>query len=368
MRSSIGLKELLDLNIRELVPLGERSFLNADAYFYFRVIKSYSRDELQLLEELSKSKNASLPFRVLAKLRLEIRQKNVSIQTIEEVLQTVSNDFALNGEIYFVVAFAYEARGEHLISRDYYQKSFEAFDISNVKKKAIKALHNVVAAESRVNPERKLFVDYLYVAKEARRVNELGIAGLAYLNISREYQIIGAFEAALKFCNRAIKLMENDAGSLQSCLAIAHRAHLLVDLGRFVEAKIDFELASLSPYPEVQSALIVLENIFEKDSKKEVDVESLLPTWKERLTKSKDKVEILGTVENKLIAVLSEKSLDKFDLIKSIYGEDIELEKLENRLKVLINRVRKKRPGLIVYENGKYRLADDSYLNFIKLG
>ncbi len=366
MFQKIGLNELLDLNLRDMVPLNSDSFTDKDSYYYYQVIKTYSRDELDSLAELAQSDEVTLAFKRLALLRLEIRRKNVKAKTIAELLICASNNQALNGEIYFVVGFAFESLAEHLHSRNYYRKSFEAFESAKVHKKAVKALHNVIAAESRIYPQKKFIIDYLYVASRAKKIKEFGIAGLACLNISREYQIIGAHDAALKFCNRALRLMENDSGGLQHCLAIVHRAHLLSEMKRYLEAKIDYQLASISPYPEVQSALKALDLITNKNSNDKFDKDKLLPTWLERVEQKGNSQAILGPVESKLISYLSEKPQDKFKLIELLYDSVSDHLSLENRLKVLINRVRKKRPGLIVFEDGKYRIADESCLTGIR--
>jgi hypothetical protein len=46
-----------------------------------------------------------------------------------------------------------------------------------------------------------------------------------------------------------------------------------------------------------------------------------------------------------------------------MYGTRLSLDVTENRLKNLLNRIRKKRPDLIVFEDGKYRIVDPGFLD-----
>ncbi|MNU07531.1 hypothetical protein D3C72_2531640 [compost metagenome] len=63
-------------------------------------------------------------------------------------------------------------------------------------------------------------------------------------------------------------------------------------------------------------------------------------------------------LEERIVALLSSKPRDKYKLIEDLYGDRIEINAAENRLKNLLNRLRKKIPGRIVFENGLYKIAD----------
>ncbi|NUM87940.1 MAG: hypothetical protein HUU37_01935 [Bdellovibrionales bacterium] len=54
--------------------------------------------------------------------------------------------------------------------------------------------------------------------------------------------------------------------------------------------------------------------------------------------------------------------MGRMELVIALYGGRIDPEAGENRLKNLLNRVRKKYPGLIVTENGRYRIGDPELL------
>ncbi len=252
MSPKIDFTQLLELNLRELIPLGQNDFVDKDTCFYFNVIVAYCKDDIRELIRLAIENPKDGRLKKLAQLRLEIRQKKIDLKTVKNISASLETDDAVAGEIAFVLGFAYEGIGNHSESKKYYRQAYEILDKVGVKKKSVRALHNVIAAESRIYPDKKLIMDYIYVANRARKIREFGITGLAHLNVSREYQIIGALDVALKFCNSAIKYMKKEEGSIQYYLAVVHRAHLLIQLNRLSEAKMDYQLASICPYPEVQ--------------------------------------------------------------------------------------------------------------------
>ena len=48
--------------------------------------------------------------------------------------------------------------------------------------------------------------------------------------------------------------------------------------------------------------------------------------------------------------------------MQALYGDRLDLEVMENRLKNLLARVRKKLPKLLGLEDGKYRILDESFI------
>ena len=81
------------------------------------------------------------------------------------------------------------------------------------------------------------------------------------------------------------------------------------------------------------------------------------PTWLERLAEERTG-ELMTDLEDRMIALLSSKPRDKYMLIEDLYGDRIALDAAENRLKNLLNRLRKKMPGKILLDNGFYKIAD----------
>ena len=69
----------------------------------------------------------------------------------------------------------------------------------------------------------------------------------------------------------------------------------------------------------------------------------------------------LTRLENRLLEQLIEAPKTKFELVESLYGMGQDFSSAENRLKVLISRLRKKHPGTISLVSSKYSLAAGAY-------
>jgi hypothetical protein len=146
-----------------------------------------------------------------------------------------------------------------------------------------------------------------------------------------------------------------EKGTIHKGLGLLQKAHILFDLKKNAEAQRLIQEAKSYPFPEVKEAVLVLEK---KISNKSLNIalKNLIPTWKERF-----KDFFLGTtgaahvnLEQKVISTLSQNPRDKFDLIEELYGAEESFFLFENRLKNLLNRVRRKYPGQLVFSENKY--------------
>jgi tetratricopeptide (TPR) repeat protein len=238
---------------------------------------------------------------------------------------------------------------------------------------------NVLVCESHVHPERNLFARYhdLYRRAQRRGVRELIVATTCLLNISREYQRAGAYMVALKYCNRALQFFELQMGELNYFLTLAHRAHLLCELGRRAEARLDYEAAKLGNFKEVEAALEMIEPLLNGETPKPSENSALLPTWRERSLELRSEARPkLSALEEKLIGFLSSGPQDRIDILEAIYGSNLDYETKLNRFKSLLGTLRKKYPNFVHCEQGKYRLADELLVptrtqgatNLIKMG
>src|SRR5690606_19354756 len=136
-------------------------------------------------------------------------------------------------EAIFVLAMYHEVNGDDEAARRRYLEAQRAFHRLGGRRKAAKAYHNAIAAESRIRPERRLIYEYGEACRLARAAGDFGTAGTALLNLSREYELMGALRTALKTVNRAVALLgEHQFGSYQYYLAIGHRCQLHVALDR----------------------------------------------------------------------------------------------------------------------------------------
>jgi len=286
----------------------------------------------------------------LTLLRTAIRERRCSEP--EGTLRFAENFPAWLGEIHFVVALAFETLENHEKSKLHYRIAADELARIGAKRKALKADMNHLAADSCIEPDSKrLIADYLFGYRQARKLKEFGIAGTVLNNVSREYHRIGAYAMALKFSNRAVALLERDFGTLHYYLAIVHRAHVLLDLGRSEEAQLDLDRARASTFIEVKSALALLE-----DKEAAADAKHLTPSWRER--KATQAPTPLTELENQLIELLSQEPREKFELMDALYGKKLSFEVRENRFKVLLSRLRTKRPGLIVLKKARYHLSE----------
>lgn len=375
VHSAITWISIIDATRTELIELAARLELDPTAgarLLYCQALQAYLDGDIMRLARLVAQWQSRLErtpadqaVAALLQLRLAIRERAepatlaVALQKVEAAGSDFWPEFA--GEAAFVCAMAYETLDQPKQAAPAYRRAAIYLREVGAHKKSVKAELNAVVADSRIDPDRKLLAEYDQVYRRAKAVGQRGVAGVALLNVSREMQILGAHKAALRMCNRAIALLRADVGTLPYYLALLHRGHLLLDLGRATEAELDLETLRLSRHAEVCEGLKALRALHPpggSDKTLPINEARLTPTWRARLRTAS--APVLGELEERLFSLLSEGPKDRFELIAQLYGDSLGFEVLENRFKVLLNRIRKKRPGEIVLESGKYRLVDEA--------
>ncbi len=344
---------------------------------YAQVLIAYLQGDSEAFEGfLSKfseiAKTAKLDSRdvkflkLAATLRKQLCERHVDPILLSEALELSQKDVERSGEILFIAAMGYEALNDFVQMKEIYRLAYLSLEASGAKKKAVKALLNHVVADSRIHPKKKLIYDYQLVFHKAREAGVPGAAGIALLNISREYQKLDAFVAAIKYCNRALKFLKLEGETRPYFMAIVHRCHLLLQLGQVREAQFDYDLAKASSFPEVLGALEVIEGIQKHQTIKNPIRHPLTPTWRERFRQKEawgqEEIKKLSPSEDRLVQLLTIKPLDKFELISELYGNLGNILAAENRLNNLFSRIRKKHPGLVIFWEGKYSIADETLL------
>jgi len=266
------------------------------------------------------------------------------------------------GEAMFLLGLAWCEAGEYELSKKFYMNAHRLLWREGVKKKAVKALLNNVVAESRLNKEKKLIVDYLFVAQKAVEVEDSIVAGICHLNIAQEYRKMGAPESALKSVNKSIEFMQADRGINHFYFSLLERCHIYIDLDRLSEARLDYQIAQESPFPEIKEGLKVIDALLGNHSP--IDEGRLDPSWKNRLHEIRTgrKSVTFTKMESQLLELLSAGEATKEHLITSLYGDRIDFTVGENRFKVLLSRMRKKAPSLIISSEIGYHLADETFL------
>lgn len=371
----MNLAQLLDSNLEELIDL-LRKVEDPVLRIYGEILRLYLQGNVISLRSLLDSLPAQgLPLRDLRMLqslgraRLRIREKTVDRETLNalEACLELFPDWKCETE--FLIAMAYESLEDHGRAKEAYEKAVGPLEKEGAPKKAAKAALNAIACESHIFPDRKLFAEYHQIARQGIRVGASDVAGIAFLNISREYQLLGARLAALKYVNRAISLLQGQTGTRPYFMAIAHRCHVFLELGRREEAQIDFEMIRMSPLPEAQGTIEVLEKLISKTSSSVGALQPLrlTPTWEERWSHAQNhetrlNVTYLAPLEDRLVQFLSRGPKDKFEIIQFLYENKGAFASLDRRLTNLLVRVRKKHPGLLVFSGGKYRISDEVYL------
>lgn len=274
-----------------------------------------------------------------------------------DVCRSIS-DNALLGEAYFIAAKGYSTIGLFNEAKEFYLKSYQNLKKAHLMKKAIKALQNHIVVESKIKPQKSLFSDYNFLFKESLRVGNKPMAGLAKQNISREYELVGSLDIALEYAEQSVELMSDDSGSFHYFMAILHKAHLLVKLKMFEEAKKEIQRLGIAKFQEIQEGLKVLNGEITREKVK-IDRSKLVPTWRERLDEFSmnrgNKIRLSKT-EEKLIQFLESGPKKKAEILDYMYSNSGDFFSVENRFKVLLSRFRKKCADIIIFENDRYRI------------
>ena len=302
----------------------------------------------------------------LQQLRLAVRERKLSFDDCRPALEFAETSGQWAGEIFFVVGLACDVLNRQEDAQKYFAKAAQKLEEIGAHRKALLSRFNSLVSISHIEPERKMIVDYQRLYRRARGLRDNYLAGLMLINISREFQNIGAIRSALRYVTRALAhLRRGHLGTVTYYMALVHRADLLMALNRQIDAILDIEAASVSDFPEVRAAIEVL-------SKKKLDAsredleQNLIPNWKERLESrlaNADRSPTLGELEDKLLQFIGVKPRTKFELIDELYGEGVDIHFLEARLKSMIYRLRQKLPNAIVYSENHYRLADESVID-----
>ncbi len=360
-----GFQKIIQMNLAELIAHEfvltkgsiESIYLSGMIYYLCGDIETLSRHIENISLGQSQEQDA---IKALLGLRLEIRKHEIQLTTLEKIRNLQFGFSELEGEKHFVLGYAYDIIKNDVLCKEHFALAYQIFHRQQIHRKAVKALHNVVAAESRIAPKSNYTAKYFTVFRMAKKVKETAIAGAALLNISREYVEVGAFEAALKYSNFAIKYLKDQPASVDYYMIVVQRCLILTNLKRFVDARVDYELAKIAPFAEVKAAVQVIEEkLFNGGSNSPTD-QHLDFSWSyyAKLKGMDGGLDKLTKTESQLFEFLARGPKDKFEIVQHLYGEKIDQRASENRFHVFMTRVRKKYPHMIVLESNMYRLAN----------
>ncbi|MFN3698393.1 MAG: helix-turn-helix domain-containing protein [Pseudobdellovibrio sp.] len=375
-----GLYELIQQRLKLM------HFPSTEVKIYTEILIFYFESDPNKLEKLFKNDivSNSMPLSILIKLRYHIRKNDLDS---EQILQLCTDEITEQiphfwlGEIYFCKAMLLSFSNHTDLSRDFYAKAKIAFDELGCYKKSLKSFLNYIVACTKIDPLKNYIPEYRALALSAQKSKDTVIESMAYLNISQEYEIIQAYDAALYEARLAYQLAISDIESLHLYYIRLQLSHILWLKNQKIESMIFLEQCKNVQHFEIKCAIQTLEYFFglTKDLSSSV-IDQLTPPWKEKVqrfnkyklsnsflySKTNTKLNLndgthfnqMTQNETKLIDLLLTGPKTKDELVNLMYGDKLSYESAENRLRVLISRIRKKNKKLIESSHGIYRISN----------
>lgn len=371
MEKGLSLHVVLDASLEELVSILEKeSDLSSVEAFYGQCILHAHRGELKLLKELrekGKVNFSHLPewpgIDYVLNLRLATRDRKIDEALLKEGKRLSKNGSfgAWEGEAAMLIGSGYFQLEQFAPAKDWFMRSAKELEKIGCRKKSLRSSVNAIIMETHLDRSANFIPRYFDLHKKAeKRGGDSYVSCICFLNISREYQLLGTPVAALKYANMALEFAEPTFGAQQYYLVLAHRSQVLCELGRMSDARLDYELAMASPHVEVQAALKVVSALLREhfhDLPASPGKEGhLLNSWKSN--RDKKQKGLLSELETALVDFLGTGPKSKYEVVDHVYGERLDIEVKLNRFKSLLGTLRRKHPHLIVCEKGMYRLAE----------
>lgn len=332
---------------------------------YAGVLSAYLQGDVEKLERvIAEIESAPLEWkgeiRALANFRLGLRKKSLKAKAIEEFASLKFQE-VFSAEQNFCLGLAWESAGNDLMAEKTFHEAARLYRATGCERKALRAHYNALAADSRVNPHKNFIAEYQAVIEVSRRLNESIFEGMALIMLSREYQVAGLYDQSLTMIERSIEQLEPERGTLHYYYALLQKAHVLIDLERTpAEIAPILKECEMAPFKEAAAIrrllTIQIDPQVEWDSASEAD---LPPSWRNRLPKLTVRSEARGhgDLEEKFLRFAYNGPVEKWDLIQKLYPESTPALVLENRFKNLVARLRKKYPGEIICQDGRYSIA-----------
>jgi len=359
---SISWQKLIDSPTSEIHALARDLALEGDVAYYAKTLSFYLQGDRERLTELLATPSGNEHIDALAKLRLEIRLRTVKGKDLHDFTQLEMPD-VLEAEKHFLLGLGWEMQDNDRMCGRHFAQAAAIYRTQGCPKKALRAFYNAIAADSRLNPHKSYVSEYQAVVQLSKEVGDAAFEGMALTMISREYQIQGLFEMSLEMVERALTLLQSERGCSHHGHALLQKAHVLLDLKRDSQVPALILEAEMTPFSEIQSAAKLLRVATDASLMWSRDLEKdLLPTWRNRVpqltTRAKigRAAEVTSELEERLLKIIYNGPVNKWDLIERLYPSGGSPLALENRLKNLLGRVRQKYPEKIVCLDGRYSL------------
>lgn len=362
------LNELLDLTLPELLLIENESRLKnfpAIKAYLSALIAFFEGDEPRLVQILSFVETQNYPecsiVAGLISARIILFRREYSESAVIRLLSIANKQTDWNGEAKYLLATLYFDQGRFHEAEPLYLSAHETLLAIGANKKALNCMASAVAARSWIFPKNTLFAEYWNLYREARRIRYSYVAGSALINLSREFQKLGALGSALRFGIRAIAACKRDIGGISHFSALTHYCDLLIDAGRTYEAELILDYCLAAEFPAVQSSTEILRAKLKSQPLIQCDSKKLTPIWKEKLLDiiKSDRRPALAPLEDMLLAFIAEHPRTRKELREFLYGRVMPVEVADARLKSVLERVRRKYPGLVTYaeRDGIYILS-----------
>jgi hypothetical protein len=102
---------------------------------------------------------------------------------------------------------------------------------------------------------------------------------------------------------------------------------------------------------EAMESALRLQNRIDEEISRRIEAEEVAPSWAHEYGNQE-----FTRLEKKVIESLRNKQMTKFEVIDHIYGKEVPFRQADNRLKNLLNRVRKKVGNTLTLTNGRYQI------------
>lgn len=355
---SFSWQEIIEAPLHTLPLLARDPALPEDLRAYAGILASYMQGDHEKLAEIC-STLAPGPLLTLATLRLNYRRREIRADFLNGLAEL---EGPLEAERQFVLALAWESLGEEGRALGHFQKACALYRDFACPRKELRAMYNLIAAESRLHPHKNFVADCQAIIEASRRLGDASFEGMALTMLSREFQVAQAFTQALTMIERSLECLGPERGTIHYYHALLHKAHVLLDLKQDEAALEILKEAELAQFPQIQAARTLLLCALQPDRLWNRALEAdLLPTWKNRVPQLSARqnqaltpVVSASELEKRLLRLVYNGPVEKWDLITRLYPEKTSSLTLENRFKNLIARVRKKYPIQCV--DGRYSI------------
>lgn len=358
---------IIEADLSELLQMSLSCNDSEEVEHYCRVLISYFRgDTKELKYEINRIKEKNINKKydcilLLSELRLAIRtmERAYLSKILESDVLNREMETQYKAELYFLMSSAANIINNQKLACEYSRHAASLYKIIGAKRKVVRSLLNAFSLECSFKPKKNYLTDLYFIYSESKKVGDIISIGGTLGNISREYQKMGLFDAALKYANRAIALYtKHSPGGLDYHIQLIHRAHLHLEMGAFREARIDCEMGLACSFPAAHAAINLILTKFPDFTIKpnSASVDDAPFNWK---IKSLDPVaKKTSKHESILFELLMKRPYSKIELCTILYGNKIDQLVAENRLQNLLSRIKKWNPKLIICHNSKYFLSE----------